>query len=223
MDILPVPSLPHLYQILYDHYGHQHWWPGDTPDEIIIGAILTQSVSWSNVVKALDNLSNAGINTLEDIHRTPAEDLAPLIRSSLYYNQKAKKLKAFAQFFHDRFAFDFKQMFTTPLDDLRRLMLSVKGLGPETVDSILLYAGGLPVFVVDAYTVRLLTRLGYSNDKLSYNQWQGLICSAIPRDIGLYNDFHAQIVFHCKAFCASRPQCGECPLLKFCPYGSEHN
>ena len=211
-------SLLEVYNILLNFQGPQHWWPGETQDEIIIGAILTQNVSWNNVVKALNNLHSAGIYTLKDLDALSVEAIAPLIRSTLYYNQKAIKLKTFTNFLRERYQFNLQQMFAEDLKTLRSEMLKLKGLGPETVDSILLYAGSKPVFVVDAYTIRLLTRLGFTDKKMNYSQWQEFITERIPQDVELYNDFHAQIVNLCKDICRNKPRCEICPLTLYCTY-----
>lgn len=212
----PLPLLE-LYQALLSHNGCQSWWPAQTQDEVIIGAILTQSVAWGNVEKALVALAGQGILTLRDIHLADLQLLATLVRPTLYYNQKALRLKEFARFLGDTCGFDLDILFSEELSSLRARMLSIKGLGPETVDSILLYAGGLPVFVVDAYTKRLLSRLGYPVEKLDYHQLQDYICARIPAEVPLYNDFHAQIVLHCKDFCKKAPLCPDCPLRSVCP------
>ncbi|HOR02432.1 MAG TPA: hypothetical protein PLI58_03230 [Candidatus Syntrophosphaera sp.] len=212
----PLPLLE-LYQVLLSHNGCQNWWPAQTRDEVIIGAILTQSVAWGNVEKALVALAGQGILTLRDIHLADLQLLATLVRPTLYYNQKALRLKEFARFIKESCGFDLDILFSEELSSLRARMLSIKGLGPETVDSILLYAGGLPVFVVDAYTKRLLSRLGYPIEKLDYHQLQDYICARIPAEVPLYNDFHAQIVLHCKDFCKKAPLCPDCPLRAVCP------
>ncbi len=211
--------LPDLYELLKEQFGAQHWWPGQSQDEIVIGAILTQSVAWRNVELALANLKNAGIVTLKDIYHTPAEIIAPLIKPTLYYNQKARKLKNFARFFVEAAQGDYQYLFSLPLEQLRARMLQINGLGQETVDSILLYAGKLPVFVCDAYTNRLLVRLGYADKDRDYAFWQSLISSSLPRDTELYNDFHAQIVMLCKHICKPKPLCDLCPLRFVCPVG----
>ncbi len=210
-------SLIELYNKLLATAGPQDWWPGDTQDEIIIGAILTQSVAWTNVEKALANLKQAGINTLEDIHMATLDDLAHLIRPTLYYNQKARKLKNFAAFFVEQYQADFHRLFSQNLPKLRAQLLSIKGLGPETVDSILLYAGNVPVFVCDAYTNRLMQRLGFAREPRGYEYWQSLFMAELPCDPALYNDFHAQIVVHCKDICKSVPRCDQCGLQDICP------
>lgn len=216
----PVPDLLRVYQILRERYGHRGWWPGETQDEIVTGAILTQSVAWANVETALASLAQGNIHTLRDVGACPVEDLAPLIRSTLYFNQKALKLKTFAAWFGERHSWDFASLFATPLPELRIQLLELKGLGPETVDSILLYAGGLPAFVCDAYTDRLLSRLGFVLPRRGYEYWQSFITARIPRDAELYKDFHAQIVCLCKDVCRKRPLCGSCPLTALCSHYS---
>ncbi len=211
------PSLSELYQKLQHRFGYQNWWPGETPDEIVIGAILTQSVAWRNVELAQQNLKKAGITRIEQLYHIPAETIAPLIKPTLYYNQKALKLHSFARVFVEEYAANYEVMFSQPLVLLRTRLLAIKGLGPETVDSILLYAGNLPVFVCDAYTNRLLVRLGYSEVTRSYDYWQAFISSRIPCKIEIYNDFHAQIVVLCKYFCKTKPLCFSCPLNDCCP------
>ena len=211
-------SLLEVYNILRSFQGPQHWWPGETPDEIIIGAILTQNVSWNNVVKALNNLHSAGIYTLKDLDAQPVEAIAPLIRPTLYYNQKALKLKTFTRFLRENYQFDLNKMFSQDLQTLRSEMLKLKGLGLETVDSILLYAGSKPVFVIDAYTIRLLTRLGFTDKEMNYSQWQKFITERIPQNIEIYNDFHAQIVNLCKDICRHKPLYKNCPLISYCSY-----
>lgn len=219
----PTLELMDIYRLLLERFGNRKWWPGETLDEIIIGAILTQSVAWTNVETALRMLSEKGIRSLEDVLATPEAELAPLIRSTLYYNQKTQKLKNFARFFQAEYGSKYPKMFATELPILRQKMLAIKGLGPETVDSILLYAGGLPVFVVDSYTDRLLVRLGFSAGPKSYAQWQEFICSRIPENIELYQDFHAQIDCLCKALCKPVPRCGSCPLSGYCPSAQTTN
>lgn len=210
-------TLIELYELLKSHFGPQNWWPGETQDEIVIGAILTQSVAWKNVEKAIVNLKSAGITTMQDVYHYPVDKLALLIRPSLYYNQKAIKLKNFAAFFVQGFQADYNYLFSQPLTELRSKLLQIKGLGQETVDSILLYAGGLPIFVCDAYTNRLMLRLGYATEPKVYDYWQRFFMDNLPCEVPLYNDFHAQIVVLCKDICKPVPRCGNCPLEQLCP------
>jgi len=214
------PDLRLIYQMLRQHYGHRHWWPGETRDEVVIGAILTQGVSWRNVEQAIANLHHENVYTLRDIHTAVPDALAPLLRPTLYYNQKALRLKTFAAFVESEHGGSLSSMFAQEPQRLRARLLEIKGLGPETVDSILLYAGEQPFFVVDAYTDRLLTRLGYCVQPRNYDAWQRLITTRLPVDVELYKDLHAQIVHHCKVHCQRKPLCPSCPLSRLCPGGS---
>ena len=209
-----------VYQRLLVAYGRQHWWPGDTPFEVIAGAVLTQSAAWSNVEKALGNLKAAGILSPEGIRRTPEADLARLVYPSGYYNAKARKLKAFAALLFDRFGGRLDAMLAAPVDELRPLLLAAHGIGPETADSILLYAAGRPVFVIDAYTRRLLDRLGIAPTHDTYDAWQRLFMDALPADAALFNEYHALTVRHSKETCRREPLCAACPLLAVCPTGT---
>ncbi|MFO8144419.1 MAG: hypothetical protein R6T89_01625 [Candidatus Syntrophosphaera sp.] len=211
-------SLVRIYDMLFSRFGDRDWWPGQTRDEVIIGAILAQNVAWSNVETAIGKLRERGILNLKGVLEAPAEELAPLIRSTRYYNQKAAKLKAFARFFQNEFDLDHGRMFSRNLRELRERMLAIKGLGPETVDSILLYAGDLPVFVIDSYTRRLLGRLGLQPEKDSYAGWQDHITSRLPGNVRIFKDFHAQIVCLCKDICKPVPRCDKCPLGEICAF-----
>ena len=205
---------------MYTAYGPQRWWPGETALEIIVGAILTQSAAWTNVEKALSNLTAAGVLSPEGL-RTLAEDqLAALIRPSGYFNAKASKLKAFVALLDERYGGDLDRMLGSPVDELRAALLTTHGIGPETADSILLYAVGRPVFVIDAYTRRTFSRLGLRPESDSYHGWQRLFMTALPSDASLFNEYHALIVRHGKEVCRKRPLCARCPLAEVCPVGS---
>jgi len=213
MDI----NLIDIYNKLLEHYGHQNWWPGETQDEIIIGAILTQSVNWKNVEKAIQNLKRERLCTLKEIHKTPVEAIPPLIRSTIYFNQKAEKLKNFAEFTYIEFDGDLDRMFFQDPAGLRKKLLAIKGIGEETADSILLYAGNLPFFVIDAYTKRVSRRMGFITGDSGYTDSQQFFINNLPRDVALYNDFHAQIVMLAKTYCKKRnPDCGMCPIAIYC-------
>jgi len=205
-----------IYKILFNHFGHQNWWPADTRDEIIIGSILTQSVSWQNVDKAINNLKQNNQISLEVLHSSTAEVIAPLIIPTLYYNVKARKLKNFCDFLFERFEGDLDKHFALELPELRKLLLNVKGIGEETADCILLYAGQKLSFVIDAYTKRIFHRLGYTDANISYHQLQKFITDRISLDLDLYQDFHAQLVMLGKDFCKPKPKCEECPLGGVC-------
>ena len=208
-----------VYQRLFDAYGPQRWWPGDTPFEVIVGAILTQSAAWTNVEKAVANLKAAGALSLEGIDRLDEADLARLLYPAGYYNAKARKLKAIVALVADRFGGDLDRLLVAPVEELRPLLLATHGIGPETADSILLYAAGRPVFVVDAYTRRLLARLAIEPATDGYESWRSLFESALPEDAALFNEYHALIVRHGKERCRRQPLCEGCPLLDVCPTG----
>lgn len=207
------------YGRLYSAYGPQHWWPAETSFEVIVGAVLTQSAAWTNVEKALANLKAAGALSPEGLRRLSEQDLAQLIRPSGYFNAKARKLKAFAGLLFDRFGGDLDSLLAAQAEELRPLLMSTHGVGPETADSILLYAAGYPVFVVDAYTRRLFSRLGVRAERDTYEGWQRLFTEALAADAPLFNEYHALIVEHGKRRCRRRPLCRGCPLLDVCPTG----
>ena len=216
-ETLSPARLPSLYyQALYDRLGPQKWWPARTAFEVIVGAILTQNTSWTNVERAIANLRRANLLTPRALERVPFARLASLIRSSGYFRQKAKKLKAFVRFLRSEFSGSLARMFRTPTLDLREKILAVHGIGPETADSILLYAGHKDVFVVDAYTRRIFSRHGWVHEDVSYEELRSKIESALPHDVSRYNEFHALLVMAGKSWCRTRePRCSECPLGKF--------
>ena len=201
-----------IYKILLSKYSNQNWWPADTPFEVIIGAILTQSVSWINVEKAIKNLKVEDILEPEKLHKKEAGEIAPLIRSTRFYNEKARKIKNFMDFFVEEYGGSIQKMSEKDTSLLRQKLLEIKGLGEETVDSILLYACDKPVFVVDAYTRRIFSRYGLIEEKANYKDVQSFFMNNLPQDIKLYNDFHAQIVHLGKNICKTRPACNLCPV-----------
>jgi endonuclease III related protein len=215
------PSLPVVqsyYETLFAAYGPQHWWPGRTRMEVIVGAILTQNTSWTNVERAIANLRREKLLSVSALLAISTPRLARLIRSSGYFRQKAKKLKSFARFLHAEYSGSLTRMFRSPTPELREKLLAVHGIGPETADSILLYAGNHPVFVVDAYTRRLLERHALASSKHKYDQIRAFFEQSLPRDPRLFNEFHALIVRTGKHFCLTRnPRCAECALQKFLP------
>jgi len=215
------PGQPHLrpyYDALFAAHGPQHWWPGRTPFEIIVGAILVQNTSWTNVAPAIENLRRAKLLTPRAIENVSTRRLMRLIRSSGYFRQKTKKLKNFVCFLRSEYQGSLAKMFLAPTPTLRDQLLAVHGIGPETADSILLYAAKHPVFVVDAYTRRLLERHGLASPGLDYEQVQKLFEQSLSPDVALYNEFHALIVHTGKHFCRPRnPRCGECPLKFLLP------
>jgi len=208
-----------MYEALFDRFGPQGWWPGDSGLECIIGAILTQNTAWSNVEKAITNLKREGLISVERLHETPVGRLAPLIRSSGYFNQKAKKIKHFIAFLVERYDGSLEEMFGEDTASLRRELLGINGIGPETADSILLYAGGKPTFVVDAYTVRILQRHGLVPESTTYEEVQDAVIASLPEDPELFNEYHALLVRVGKERCKKRsPVCEGCPLE-----GDPHN
>jgi endonuclease III related protein len=212
----PQNSLPLYYQTLFDHLGPQNWWPARTPFEVIVGAILTQNTSWTNVERAIANLRRERLLTPLALERVPFSRLASLVRSSGYFRQKTKKLKAFVRFLRAEYSGSLARMFRAPTVQLREKLLAVHGIGPETADTILLYAGKKDVFVVDAYTKRIFSRHGFVPEDVPYEELRSLIESALPRDVSRYNEFHALLVQVGKNWCRPRdPRCAECPLHPF--------
>jgi endonuclease-3 related protein len=218
----PVPDLHAYYDALFRAHGPQHWWPGRTRFEIILGAILTQNTSWSNVARVITALRKEKLLSAPAMERVPLGRLARLIRSSGYFRQKARKLKEFVRFLGDRYQGSLDKMFRTPTSELRQQLLQVHGIGPETADSILLYAGNHPVFVVDAYTRRILERHELAHGKESYEDIRGMFERSLPPDPALFNEYHALIVHTGKRFCKkSNPDCQHCSLHPFLPANPE--
>jgi endonuclease-3 related protein len=208
-----------IYESLLSAYGPQHWWPGSSPFEVIVGAILTQRVAWANVEKAIASLKEAGLLDPRRLNGAPLPEIASLIRSSVYYNTKADKLRAFTRFLADRYNGDLKRLLHLDLPSLRAELLSVHGIGEETADAIILYAAGKPSFVVDAYTKRILSRLGLIEEKQSYRVVRDLFMENLPTEVPLYNEYHALLVRHGKERCRSRvPLCRGCPLEESCSF-----
>jgi endonuclease III related protein len=206
------PQLEEIFQICYAKFGPQHWWPGETPFEVMVGAILTQNTNWGNVEKAIANLKRAGCLTPLRLKTISQKKLASLIRPSGYYNIKAKRLKNFINFLFQEFDGDLRQMKRVPLSELREKILAVKGIGPETADSILLYACQKPIFVTDAYTRRVLSRHGFVASDADYHSVQKLFMTQLEHDPKLFNEFHALFVALGKNFCKPTPRCLDCPL-----------
>ena len=220
-----LPVLPQYFDALFQAHGEQHWWPGQTPFEVIVGAILVQNTSWLNVERAIANLHQAKLLTPSAMQKVSQSRLARLIRSSGYFRQKASKLKAFVSFLRKNHHGSLASMFRTPTATLREHLLGVHGIGPETADSVLLYAGNHPVFVVDAYTRRILQRHGLATGKESYEALRSLFEKSLPTDPQLFNEFHALIVLTGKNHCRTRaPFCSQCalrPLLPLLPEGAQ--
>jgi endonuclease III related protein len=206
-------KLLEIYQRLYDHFGPQQWWPGETPYEVVIGAVLTQNTSWNNVEKAIDNLQRAGMLSHEKMSSLPTGLLAEYIRPAGYYNIKAARLRNLFLLIRERYGGSVERMLTEETGELRQALLSVKGIGPETADSILLYAAHRPVFVVDTYTYRILTRHDLIGEDVTYDDIQQFFMDNIEPDSALYNEFHALLVCAAKEYCRkTQPRCSVCPL-----------
>jgi endonuclease-3 related protein len=201
-----------IYNRLYDAFGPQGWWPGDTPFEVAVGAILTQNTNWQNVERAIKNLRDARCLSPMTIFKISHNELAELIRPSGYFNVKALRLKNFVDFLVHQYRGSLMNMQHEDADVLRAKLLQVKGIGKETADSILLYALNKRVFVIDAYTKRILSRHGIISEDASYDECQELFHSHLSRDLQLYNEYHALIVRVGKEFCRKRPKCKDCPL-----------
>jgi endonuclease-3 related protein len=214
-------TLMRYFAAMSQALGPMHWWPAKTPFEVIVGAILTQNTSWANVERAIANLRSAQMLTPPAIAAARLSRLAILVRPSGYFRQKARKLKSFVRFLQREYGGSLKRMFDAPTGILRVKLLSVHGIGPETADSILLYAGNHPVFVVDAYTHRIFGRHGIMDGKLEYESVRALFEAALPRDSQLFNEFHALVVNTGKNWCRkNEPRCGECPLGSLLPVTS---
>jgi endonuclease-3 related protein len=206
-------TLKTLYRRLFDHYGPQHWWPADSPFEVMVGAVLTQNTAWTNVERAIDNLRQAGLlDPAAMAGLTPAQ-LAQHIRPSGYFNVKAKRLHSLCLWLlSERVADDLET------DQLRQRLLAIHGIGPETADDILLYAYERPVFVIDAYTRRLFSRLALLDGDLPYEALRAAFEQVLPKEVALFNEYHALIDRHAKLVCRPRPRCEACFLCHDCPW-----
>ena len=209
--------LMEMYQLLYERFGPQHWWPGDTPFEVMVGAVLTQNTNWTNVEKAIKNLKSTGRFSVKGLLDMPEETLAALIRPAGYYNLKTKRLRNLLEMIMRDYDGRLEAFFDEDTSTMREKLLSIKGIGPETADSIILYAAERPIFVVDAYTYRILSRHEMVTDDMSYEDLQELFMSHLPEDVQLYNEFHALIVKTGKSFCRKTPLCENCPLQDWGP------
>jgi endonuclease-3 related protein len=202
-----------IYRRLDGAYGDQQWWPGDSPFEVAVGAILTQNTAWSNVERAIDNLKDAGLLEAGKLAALRASAIAPLIKPAGYYNVKARRLRAFLDFLGEESDGDIAALARCGLADAREKLLSVRGVGPETADSILLYACGLPTFVVDAYTHRILYRHGLAEESATYEELKETFESHLEADVALFKQYHALLVKVGRERCRRRePRCAGCPL-----------
>ncbi|MCY4654602.1 MAG: endonuclease [Dehalococcoidia bacterium] len=208
-----------IHDLMLASYGRQHWWPADTPFEMMVGAVLTQATSWTNVELAIGRLKEADALSPAAIRGMEPDKLASLIYSSGFYNAKAQRLKALVEYLGDTYEDDIAAMRLEDGATLRRELLSVRGIGEETADAILLYALGKPTFVIDAYTRRLFKRLGIVPKSEGYSACQRIFSDNLPCDAELFGEYHALIVEHCKVACRTKPVCEGCCLLSVCPTG----
>ena len=201
-----------VFDRLLAAFGPRHWWPGDTPFEVMVGAVLTQNTAWTNVEKAIANLKAARRLSPDAMQALSKDELAELIRPSGYFNVKADRLKSLIALVLDAGGGDPPRLLSRPADELRRDLLAVKGVGPETADSIVLYAAGYPSFVIDAYTRRIFSRAGLAAGDEPYETLRSWFMDHLPPDPALYNEYHALLVHLGKHFCRPKPLCGHCPL-----------
>ncbi len=214
--------LSKIYDRLFRHFGPQEWWPGETPLEVCVGAILVQNTSWTNAAKAIADLKSRELLTAQGLRDVPQARLARLIRPARFFNVKARRLKGFIRFLWADFDGDLQQLFSLPTEKLRDILLNVDGIGPETADSILLYAAERPMFVVDAYTRRIFSRLGIFDDSTGgrdgYESLQNLFSRNLPCELVLFNEYHALLVKLGNTYCRPRPNCTPCPLKRLCAF-----
>jgi endonuclease-3 related protein len=213
-------TIQQIYELLFKRFGPQHWWPGETKDEILAGAILTQNTNWQNVEKAILNLKKASVMSLEKLYSIGQPQLAELIRPAGYYNIKAKRLKAFLKWLFEQHNGRLSEIESIHTENLRQELLQINGIGPETADSILLYAFDRPVFVVDAYTYRIATRHQLIEPQCDYEQLRSLFEDSLEDNIKLFNEYHALLVRTGKEFCRPQARCAGCPLEKL-PHQTE--
>jgi endonuclease-3 related protein len=204
--------LVNIYKKLYATFGPQNWWPGDTPFEVAVGAVLTQNTNWRNVEKAINNLKAEGALRPAALYDIPSAQLAALIRPAGHFNVKARRLRNFLEFFISEYNGEMRRMKRERMPLIRKKLLSVNGIGPETADSIILYALEKPVFVIDAYTKRVLSRHNILDHTVAYNEFQELFHVNLKKDVRLFNEYHALFVRVAKEYCRTKPVCGECPI-----------
>jgi endonuclease-3 related protein len=210
-------TLDQVYQRLFDAYGPQHWWPGESPFEVIVGAVLVQNTAWKNVQRAIENLCDAELLDPKVLYEVPPEELQELIRPAGYFRMKTARLRNLLAYIVNEHGGSLESMFALDLETLREDLLAVNGVGPETADSILLYAADKPIFVVDTYTNRVLKRHGWIEYEADYHAVQDHFHASIERDTALYNEFHALLVRVGHIHCRKKPKCDECPLVDLLP------
>jgi len=210
--------LDEVYDRLAEAFGHQEWWPAESPFEVMVGAVLTQNTNWKNVEKAIENLREADLLEPRALYDVPAEELEELIRPAGYYRIKTGRLRNLLELVVKQYSGSLDEMFAIDKATLREQLLSVKGIGPETADSILLYAAEMPSFVVDTYTYRIFSRHGWIDFEADYHAIQDYMQSSLREDVGLYNEYHALLVQLGKDYCRkNNPKCNECPLAEMLP------
>lgn len=205
-------KLQKIYSLLYSEFGPQGWWPAKTSFEVIVGAILTQNTSWGNVERAIRNLKSARVLSVKKLRSLPQAELARLIRPAGYFNIKAKRLKNFLNFLYNKYQGNLNKLLSQNIGSLRRELLDVNGIGPETADSIILYAAKKPVFVIDAYTKRIMSRHGILKNDASYEGFQEVFMKSLKKKVKMFNEYHALLVRLAKNHCKSKPDCKICPL-----------
>jgi len=213
-------ALLNIYHRLLANFGPQHWWPAEEPFEVIVGAILTQSAAWGNVEKAIANLRAARALSPRTLRQFSLSRLATLVHPCGYYNAKAFKLKSFALWLGNHYDDDLDRLFANNTDDLRQQLLSIHGIGQETADSILLYAANKPIFVIDAYTRRTISRIGLAPEKDSYVAYQAFFMEHLEPDTGLFNEYHALLVCQGKNICRRHPLCPQCCFNDICQFAA---
>jgi len=206
-----------MFELLMAHFGPQDWWPAESELEMMVGAVLTQNTNWKNVERAIENLKKKGLLTVEGLFSLSVPELAHEIRPAGYYRIKAGRVKNLINFIVDRYGGELPELLKEETDTLREGLLSVKGVGPETADSILLYGARRPVFVVDAYTHRILIRHGLTEEQIGYSELQAIFMDSLPEDRELFCEFHALIVKAGKTYCRRKPLCSPCPLRQWGP------
>jgi endonuclease-3 related protein len=211
--------LQDAYDRLFERYGPQRWWPGDSPLEILVGTVLVQNTNWRNVEKAIDNLREAGVMTAENLYELEPEELAELIRPAGYYQVKTKRLRNLLRLLVEQYEGSIEQMMSCDSHALREQLLGVNGIGPETADCILLYVGNYPKFIADGYAMRVAARHGWIEFEADYHGLQEFFESRLPADAQLYNEYHALLVRVGKEHCKTKPQCEGCPLEELLPDG----
>ena len=214
-------ELMRLYKLMWRRFGFLDWWPGETKEEVFIGAILTQQTTWKNVEKAIANLRKAKLLSVKGLSDADVSEISTHIKPSGYYRQKAMRLKGACSQIIKNYG-SLENLFSLETPDLRETLLNIKGIGPETADSITLYAAGKPTFVIDAYTKRIMARAFGTSETASYYELKELFESSLKRDARLYNDFHAQFVELGKNYCKTKPLCADCPVKGMCRYGKRN-